>query len=194
MLYNFLVAIVRVLFKIFYRIEIEGSKDIGDGPLIICPNHSHIFDPLILAVVLDRPIHFMAKKELFDKKFLGNFLKKVHAFPVDRDKPSINTVRESIKVLKEDKVLGVFMEGTRVKEYSLNNAKAGVAMIAVRSKADILPVKIDASFKAFSKIKLTFRPIISHEDYDKNMSYDEFAKYILKTIYEGDANGNNFSG
>lgn len=185
MLYNFFVAIVRFIFKIIYRIEIAGSKDLGDGPLIISPNHSHLFDPLILAVVLDRPIHFIAKKELFDKRVLGWILRKAYAFPVDRDKPSIKTVREAMEVLKGDNVLGVFMEGTRVKEFSLDNAKAGVAMIAVRSKADILPVKIEASFKPFSKIKLTFRPHISYKEYDKNQGYDEFAKYILKNIYEG---------
>ncbi len=181
-------AILGPLFKIFFRIQVYGSenKDL-DGKMIICSNHIHNLDPFVLSIVFKRQIHWMAKKQIFDNKFLGYLANKVGAFPVDREEADLSTIKKSLKVLKDDKVLGMFPEGTRVKEIDLSMAKAGVTLIGLKSKAPILPVFIDSSYKLFSKVKVYIgKPIDLVELYGDKLPKEEYlpaSQNVLKAIY-----------
>lgn len=186
--YNFVKGIANVIFRLIYRIEVNGKNNIPkEGRLVLCSNHSHIFDPIIISMVFPRPIHWMAKKQLFKNKLFSAFLNKLGAFPVDREESDLSAIKNSLRVLKEEGVLGIFPEGTRVKKINLENAKPGVALIGVKSQSFILPVFIKGKFKPFSKIEVYFgQPI----DYSKMNSkglatedYYKLSKDILKSIY-----------
>ncbi len=64
----------------------------------------------MIAIAVPRPVSFMAKKELFENKILGKLVSALNAFPVDREGSDLSAIRNSLKVLKEDKVLGIFPE------------------------------------------------------------------------------------
>ena len=131
--YNIIRFLANVIFKIFFRIDIEGQENTPTkGRAVLCSNHTNILDPIILAIAVPRPISFMAKKELFENKILGKLINWLGAFPVDRKGSDISAIRSSLKVLNEEKILGIFPEGTRVKEMNLENAKAGVNLISIR--------------------------------------------------------------
>ena len=69
-MYRFLVAIVSVLVKIIYRVKVNGIENFKDDkPIIISANHTHIFDPVILAMLTKRQIFFLSKKEIFEKTY-----------------------------------------------------------------------------------------------------------------------------
>lgn len=185
MFYNILISLIRPILKLLFKVRVHGEFDLGEERLIVCSNHIGLLDPIVLACITDRPIHFMGKKELFDIPVLNKIIRGLYAFPVDRDKPSMSTIKEAIKVLKDENILGIFVEGTRVKEFSLENAKAGVGMIAYRANSDIQPFKIESTYKLFSEINVYVRDKIEIDKYDKEKhSYQYIAEDILLTIYD----------
>lgn len=185
MFYKIIIGILRPILKLLFKVRVHGDIDLGEDRLIICSNHIGILDPIVLACITDRPISFMGKKELFDIPVLKNIIRGLNAFPVDRDKPSMSTIKEAINLLKDEKILGIFIEGTRVKEFSIDNAKAGVGMMAYRANSDIQPFKIESNYKLFSEINVYVRDRIDINTYDKEShSYQEIAEDILLTIYD----------
>lgn len=177
------------ILRIVFRINIKGKDKIPEnGKLIICSNHISILDPVMLAIAIPRPIVFMAKKELFENKILNKLFSNLGAFPVDRDESDLSAMRNSLKTLKMDKVLGIFPEGTRVKEFNLETVKAGIGLIAVKSKSPVLPVYIDSKYNIFGKVNIRIgETIYLDEFYGKklgNEDYKNISKDIMKSIYE----------
>lgn len=125
--------------------------------VIVYSNHKSNWDPIIIACALDRPVFFMAKQELFEIPILRFIMKKVNAFPVNREKADRKAIRTALKVLKEGKVLGIFPEGTRNKCGKLKNPQQGIAFIATKSRdAVLVPVAINGEYKLFSEINVVF--------------------------------------
>lgn len=183
MFYRFARFLLKIVFKIRYKLVVHGNTNLPETPLVICANHINLWDPILLAIIFDRPIRFMAKKELFENKFLGFLLNKFGAFPVDRDNVNIKTIKDSIKLVKENEVLGIFPEGTRVKTVSEENMKTGVAMIASRAGADVIPVFINSNYKFRSKVEVFVRDKIAISSFD-DVSKDIRNKAITRAIYE----------
>jgi 1-acyl-sn-glycerol-3-phosphate acyltransferase len=189
MFYKIVVAILKVLVFIIFDLEIHNEDNINKtkGGLIACGNHTSMIDPVILAVSTKRQIHFMGKKELFDKKVFGYLFRKLGAFPVDREGVSMSAIKSSLAVLKNNEVLGIFPEGTRVKQYDENNAKPGIALIANKAKVNIMPFYIKGPYKFRGKIKIYFGEETNYlenlEGKAKAEEYGEIGKQILKDIY-----------
>ena len=130
----------------------------------------------------------MGKKELFKYKWFAFILEKLNVFPVDRQGTDIKSVKKSLRVLKEDKVLGIFPEGTKVKGYNIENAKPGIALMAVKSQTNILPIHIISNYKTFNKIDVKIGKLIDVSEYKgqklNNDDYTLISQKILKSIYE----------
>jgi 1-acyl-sn-glycerol-3-phosphate acyltransferase len=123
--------------------KIEGIENVPlEGPVIIACNHVSYWDPILVGCALPRQIFFMAKEELFQKPVLGFAIKKLGAFPVKRKQGDVSAIRKSLEILKGNKVLGIFPEGTRSKSGTIQEAMAGIALIMEKSKAPILPIKV----------------------------------------------------
>lgn len=177
-----------IILKIIFRFKVQGIENVPEsGRVILCSNHISILDPIVLAIVVKRPIAFMAKKELFENKILNKIINKLGAIPVDRQGTSLSAVRKSLKTLKDEKILGIFPEGTRVKEIDLDNAKPGVSLISIKSKSPIVPIYIESRYRPFSKIKVNIgEPILFNKYYDEKLStedYKNISKDIMKSIY-----------
>ena len=187
--YKLLQILFTVVFKIIYKIEIIGIENIPiKGRAIICSNHISNIDPIILSVVSNRPISYMAKKELFNNKLFGTILSKLYVIPVDRGNTDLAAIRKSLNVLKNEQVLGIFPEGTRVKKMDLNSAKPGISLIAIKAKSPVIPIFIEANYKLFSHIRVNIgKPICLDDYYDKKLNtnnHKDISKNILKSIYD----------
>lgn len=177
-----------LIFSIIFRINVKGSENIPiEGIIVLCSNHISNLDPIILAIAVSRPISFMAKKELFENKVIGKLIHKLGAFPVDRKGADISAIRSSLKVLKKEKILGIFPEGTRVDEMDLSSAKPGISLISIKGKSSVIPVYIHSKYKLFSTVKVIIgKPIYLDDYFDKKLStedYKDISKNILKSIY-----------
>jgi 1-acyl-sn-glycerol-3-phosphate acyltransferase len=103
---------------------------------------------------------FMAKKELFRFRVIGAFLSS-GAFPVNRGQMSGRAMRQSLELLTGGGILAVFPEGMRSPTSQLGPAMPGVAMIAVRSGAPVLPVAITGTEQFGRRDWLWRRPVIN---------------------------------
>lgn len=192
MFYKFMIIFIGFFLRILFRIKQVGEFDDSKESYIICANHSNLLDPLFLAIVHKRPIHFMAKEELFKNKLMAKFLKALNAFPVDRQGNDLKALKGSVKLLKNNNILGIFIEGTRVKKFDLANAKKGPILIANLANREIVPVKIETNYKLFSTVNIIVRDaytidkeILSKE---KDVGYQKLAEDVLNIIYKGDKN------
>ena len=164
MFYRFARRLIIILSRVFYRFNVSGTEHIPPkGAVIICSNHIHGMDCLLLAMFCPRQIYYIGKKELFDKPLLGFLLKNLGAFPVDRSTTDMKAYRHTMELLKNDKVLGIFSQGTRAQDFE--NVKGGVGVFALKSGAPIVPVGIRGTYRIFSKMHVKFGPLISMEPY-----------------------------
>ncbi|ADI02248.1 MAG TPA: 1-acyl-sn-glycerol-3-phosphate acyltransferase [Syntrophothermus lipocalidus] len=140
MLYRFLRWLSRCLFFLC-RWRVEGIENVpASGPVIIAANHVSNWDPVAVGAALTRTVHFMAKEEMFENQVLAKFFTAIHAFPVKRGAPDRKAIRRALELLGEGQVVGMFPEGTRSKTGELRKPQPGVAMIALKARAQIVPV------------------------------------------------------
>ena len=124
-----------------YDFTCFGRENIpDDGPLIIAGNHISFSDPAVIIANCPRHICYMAKSELFETRRWSLLMKSMNAFPVKRGFADRNALRYAEKVISEGYALGIFPEGRTVKEFIPSEAKTGVAYIAYKTGADVLPV------------------------------------------------------
>ncbi|HWU38937.1 MAG TPA: lysophospholipid acyltransferase family protein [Candidatus Acidoferrum sp.] len=127
--------------RTFFAFSVEGQEYVPEsGPVILAPNHVSYLDPVVVGIAVSRRIHFMAKKELFRNPFIGWFLRALQAFPVTRERVDPSTLKRTLSLLAAGHVVLVFPEGTRGDGQALRPAKPGIAVIAARSQAAVVPV------------------------------------------------------
>lgn len=183
-LYKFITNLFEIIVKFRFKIEIIGLENIPkEGACIIAPNHKSNWDALIISgLIKNRKLSAVAKKELFKNKILASFLNKLSIIPVDREKPELSTIKSVLKILKDKEAIVIFPEGTRHKDFdSFADAKAGIGLFALKSKAPIIPVSIVTNYKFFSKLKLVIGKPMNFEEYHekRNTSEDYEAVSIM---------------
>ena len=184
--------LVRVFFRIFNRITVTGLERIPKaGSVIIVANHVSNADPpaLMSHVVPVRPAAIMAKKEVFAFPFLGRLFLSWKGIPVDRRREGgdMSALRGGIDVLKNGGCLVLFPEGTRSKGRQLK-PKLGVAMLAHKTGAPVLPVRIfnTENFSKLGKITIKFGNLRSFDPAtagDRKEAYAEFSQTIMSDIF-----------
>lgn len=179
-------GILSVFFKLFFHPKIIGRENIPEtGGVILAGNHRHIFDPCMPIISTKRPVHYMAKKELFSGIF-GWFFKLVGCIPVDRGHDNTLAKNEAIKVLEEGEVLGIFPEGTRNKtDDILLPFKYGAVSMSKKTNAYIVPFAITGKYKLFNNdLTIKFgKAFIASSDLDEanNLLNDRIKGLILES-------------
>ncbi|MBE4910305.1 1-acyl-sn-glycerol-3-phosphate acyltransferase [Bacillus luteolus] len=185
-LYTFAKGLTSLVFNPLYRVKVVGAENIPtSGSVLICSNHINNFDPIIVGISAPRPIHFMAKEELFRVPLLGQLVPKLNAFPVKRGMSDREALRKGLKVLKDDNVLGLFPEGTRSKDGKLGKGLAGAGFFATRSEAAVVPCAIIGPYKLFGQLKVVFgEPIDMNRLREQKASAEETTEVIMNSIKE----------
>jgi len=138
--------LLRTLLRLLTGYKVEGVEHVPpQGPLLVVSNHLHNADPVLVAVAIPRPLHYMAKKELFAIPVLRRLITYFGAFPVDRGKADRNAIRLADARLAEGFAVGMFPEGTRSVTGTMQPAHPGIALLALRSGAPVLPVAVIGS-------------------------------------------------
>lgn len=184
-MYSFFWFTCRTLVRFLFNVEVTGAEQFPEeGPVIVYSNHKNNWDPFIIASHVNRPVHFMAKVELFKNPIIGFLLRQINAFPVKRGTADRKAIKNAFKVLEEKSVLGIFPEGTRNSSGYLLEPEPGIALLTVKNKdAMLVPAAIKGSYKPFSRIQLIFgspyRPQTGEEKYNsqklKELSIEIFS-------------------
>lgn len=185
MFYKILQIILQIIIKPIFRIRINGYENLPkENGYILCSNHKSNWDPVFLAIAIKDPIIFMAKKQIFDWPIIGSAVKKLGAFPVQRDGRDMASLKHSIKLIKENKILGIMPEGTRTKNIARENMKEGVTYIALKTKCNIIPVEIISTFKPFRKTYININKAIEVEKYLPLKSKEAMVKMTDELFYK----------
>lgn len=158
--------IFKIITIIIYRPKVIGAENIPkDGNAIICANHVHFWDSVVIIVMLKRKVNVLAKEELFKPKFNKWFAGVIGAYPVKRGSADLGAVKTSLKLMENKELLLIFPEGTRNGIAKGKKVKKGSVMIAATSESPIIPIGIQGSFKPFTKVTLNIGKPIYYSEY-----------------------------
>jgi 1-acyl-sn-glycerol-3-phosphate acyltransferase len=158
-IYRFLRVLVHLLNRIYFRTTVEGAEHVpATGAVIIAPVHRSFIDFFVASEVTDRKLHYMAKDGLWKNKFLAAILPSIGAFPVHRESADREALRRAQRVLDAGEVLILFPEGERRYGPIVEDLHEGVAFLAARTGATVVPVGIGGSASVMPKGKLIPRP------------------------------------
>lgn len=156
-LYNVFRPLAKGFISLRFCVTSFGEENIPEkGAFILAANHISALDPVMIISHCPRTLHFMAKDELFKNPVFASFLKKMNVFPVKRQTSDKRALEFAKRIISSGWALGIFPEGSRIKDAIPKRAKNGVSYLAAKTKADVLPVSI---YKAPGEKKL--RPHIT---------------------------------
>ena len=173
-----------VVFFPLYRVKVIGKENFPkEGGVLLCTNHIANVDPPIVGISCPRPVHFMAKEELFNAPILKSILPSVKAFPVKRGMSDREAFRKALKILKSGDVVGLFPEGTRSKTGELGTGLAGAGFFALKGEGVVMPCAIIGPYKRFSRLKVVYGKPIDVTPYrERRASSEEVTEVIMNEI------------
>ena len=149
-----------------YRIKVINKNYVPPkGAYIICANHVNMLDALAVVCTNKRKVRFICKNTMFKNKILSWALKSADTIPLNREKNDIESMKRTIKGLKNGDLLGIFPEGTRKGMEKNVKAKNGAAFFAIKSGVQVIPLGIQGSFKPFTKVKLIYGKPLDFSEY-----------------------------
>src|SRR6266516_4629982 len=141
-------AILTPAFLVWFRLERHGRRHARThGGLIVASNHRSFLDPFVIAVLLPwrRRIQFVAKVELFERRWQGWLLSRLGAFPIRRGQSDATAMETARMAVDRGGTVVIFPEGTRIRTGSLSTPKRGVGRLALETGAAVLPVAVQGS-------------------------------------------------
>lgn len=144
-----------------WKVRVEGVERIPrTGALIVAPTHESFLDPLVVGAYLPRALRYMARRTLFVKvtekgerrRILASaFGRWAGVIELDREGADRDALKKSLAALAEGDAVLVFPEGTRSLDGDVREFRAGVALLALRSGAPVLPISIEGSRRVWPK-------------------------------------------
>ncbi len=141
--YKLAVKVVYVYISLVYGLRAEDTDNVPDessGGMVFASNHISTFDPMLVGVTIPRTINFMAKKELFENRYLRPIVLGLQTFPVDRSRNDLGAIKEALRRIKQGLAVGIFAQGTRNKGDA--EALNGAAYLTQRAGVPLVPAAI----------------------------------------------------
>ena len=180
---KFLKGLFWLMSVIVYRIKINGKENIPeDGAALICPNHVHALDAVLVVVHAKRRINMLAKEELFEHRALRWLAKIFGVYPVKQNSADLSAIKTSLKILKNKEPLLIFPEGTRNGLARGVPVKNGPMTIAIKAGVPIVPVGIKGNFKAFSKVTINIGKPIYYDEYKDKINDKEVVSKLTEDL------------
>jgi 1-acyl-sn-glycerol-3-phosphate acyltransferase len=136
-------AILVPFFLLYFRIARLGREHIPtSGPVLLAANHRSFLDPFVIGALTRRPVYYMAKRELFERRWQAWLLNSLGAFPVDRGRGDEQAMATARAILRRGDCVVIFPEGTRVRPGPLGHPHRGVGRLALQTGARVVPVAV----------------------------------------------------
>jgi 1-acyl-sn-glycerol-3-phosphate acyltransferase len=152
----------RLLAKLFFRFRIlHRERMIQSGPVILASNHQSYFDPPLAGNACDRPIYFLARRNLMNVPVLGWLLPKLNVIPVNQEGIDRSALKALIQVIKAGNGALVFPEGSRTMDGSLQPGLPGIGLVIAKTRAPVVPMRIFGAHEALPRgqKKMRLHPI-----------------------------------
>jgi 1-acyl-sn-glycerol-3-phosphate acyltransferase len=142
-LYRLTRAVLLPFFLLYFRLERIGREYVpGSGPVLLAANHRSFLDPFVIGALTRRPVYYMAKRELFERRLKAWLLNSLGAFPVDRGSGDEHAMATARTILERGDCVVIFPEGTRVRHGPLAYPHRGVGRLALQTGARVIPVAV----------------------------------------------------
>ncbi len=130
-------------FLVYLRMDRIGREHLPrSGPLLLAANHRSFLDPFVIGALARRPVYYMAKRELFERRWQAWILNALGAFPVDRGAGDRDAMRTARAILQRGDCVVIFPEGTRTRRGPLGEPHRGVGRLALETGAQVAPVSV----------------------------------------------------
>ena len=188
--------LIRTLFKLIFLVfggmRVEGVQNLPrKGPYIIAPNHLSLADaPLLMSAIpwrIGSQVYFLGITKFFGGPVTSWIARQTQVIPVDMETKLYSALQLSAHVLRRNRVLCAFPEGTRSRDGSLKEFKKGVGMIAKELDVPVVPVALQGTYEMMPTGTLLPKPgkvsvIIGKPLYPGGMDYDEIAKRLREEV------------
>jgi len=140
--------VLQPLIHLWFGLRRHGTGHIPrEGGVLLAANHRSFLDPFIVGCCARRPIYFVAKRELFEKRWQGWLLNALGAFPIRRGESDDEAMETARILLERGEAVVIFPEGTRVRRGGLGTPKRGVGRLALEAGVPVVPVAIAGTDK-----------------------------------------------
>jgi len=160
--------------KLWLRVTCSGRENIDNtrGGLFLI-NHQSYLDPLLAALLLRRPVSYLARDSLFRVPVLGWVLRRTHVIPISREAVRSGSIRQALESLEEGFLVGIFPEGTRSSNSELLPFRPGFTALMRRTHQPVYPVGVSGSRRALPRGAWFIRPARIHITYGKPFTSEE---------------------
>ena len=134
--------------KIHNREILDANKHTG---ALLASNHVSYLDPPLVGTACRHTIYFLARKTLFRFKFSGWLFPRLHAIPVDQERPDMASLRRIIKLVKAGRQVALFPEGERTLDGKIKEAAPGTGLVVAKSRPLIIPMRIFGAYEAMPR-------------------------------------------
>lgn len=146
--YDFVIWGFRAWARMFLGLRVTGTENVpAEGGVVVACNHFSALDPPVVGVSVPREIHFMAKRELFDRPASRLLFLGLRAFPVNRGRNDTGATRTGLRKLQAGLAVGIFIQGTRTSTEGA--ALRGAAFLALRGNAVLVPTSVWREGRAY---------------------------------------------
>ncbi len=197
---NFVYWLGWSFFRAFYAIYLRHrafnpERVPKQGAVILASNHASILDPPLVGIGLRRECTFLARETLFNFAPVGWLLRRWQAIPIDRDGSGAAGMKRILAALEKGRAVILFPEGTRTRDGQLQSVRSGIGLLAIKSEAPVVPVRVWGTFEAMGRGVHFPKPKRVMVKYGEPMGFAELraeakncSKQRLKEIYQQVAN------
>ena len=177
------------VYRLLYGFKVHGAEKVPlDSKILLAPNHRSYLDPPLSGLGLKREVHFFAKKELFKNPIFAKLIKTVNAISIRRTGVDKDAIRTAESLLNQEQAVVIFPEGTRCRKGDFLKPKKGIAMVALRTNTDIIPVTILGTrswWKSFlhrGRMSVNFGDTIRCQEAKNQGDVDQQMQWIVDEI------------